>query len=207
MNFSPNNLYHVYNRGNNKRLIFPAERNYQYFKNKIRKELKGFCEVLAFCLMPNHFHLLIYIPSDSPGLLKSAGQSQQKLARKLGTILSSYSQAINKQEKTTGSLFQQKTKAKAIDTELYGVACLHYIHQNPLRAKLVNHLEDWKFSSFNEYFRQTSHLCNLSLAFELLNIHFDKERFYKESYKMIPDQFFRLEKIVVPKLTRGQTAD
>ncbi len=101
-------------------------------------------------------------------------------------LLSSYTQAINKQNKTTGSLFQQNTKAKAIakGSNQYDLLCFHYIHQNPMKANLVEKMEDWEYSSFRDYcaFRKGT-LCNQEMAIKLLEIN--KETFYKDSYRII----------------------
>ncbi len=59
MDFVSQNIYHIYNRGNNKQLIFFKEANYIYFLGKIRKFVTPHCELLAYVLMPNHFHLLV----------------------------------------------------------------------------------------------------------------------------------------------------
>lgn len=60
MRFYPENLYHIYNRGNNKQVVFIERKNYLFFLRKVRKELLGFCEIPAYCLMPTHFHFLVY---------------------------------------------------------------------------------------------------------------------------------------------------
>jgi putative transposase len=124
----------------------------------------------------------------------------QILARKIGLTLSSYAQHINFQNKTTGSLFQQKTKAKSISEYMessqtaaggptlgyddYFINCFHYIHQNPLKSKLVIKIEEWEFSSFRDYagFR-SGDLCNIQLFFELSG--YAKEKFYDDSYKIL----------------------
>ena len=149
MQFSSDNFYHIYNRGNNKQLIFPQERNYDYFLNKVKIEIRPLCDIIAYCLMPNHYHLLLYINEDCKAL--EIVQRQPLLARKIGTIQSSYTQGVNKQENRTGSLFQQKSKAKLIDTNNYALTCIHYIHQNPMRAKLVKKMEDWKYNQVGDW--------------------------------------------------------
>lgn len=105
MQFSSGQLYHVYNRGNNKQDIFFEEDNYKFFLGKVVKELGAYADLLGYCLMPNHSHLLICVrPSD----LDSASELSAKVSRKIGTIQSSYTRAINKRFHRTGSLFQQK---------------------------------------------------------------------------------------------------
>ena len=185
MNFSANCLYHVYNHENDKKKIFFEEKNYHYFINKLRNSTSGHCDILAYCLMPNHFHILIYLSEESDGLKNMANQNQQILVRKIGTVLSSHSQVINKQESKSGSLFQQKTKSKQLTSASYATTCFHYIHQNPLRAKLVENMEDWEFSSFNDFLSNKSSVCNLTVARELLDISENPEQFFKDSYKVI----------------------
>jgi hypothetical protein len=103
-------------------------------------------------------------------------------------LLSSYSQAINKQEMRKGSLFTQNTRAKSLNdepnNEYYEFICFQYIHQNPIRAGLVDRLEDWKYSSFNYYIgRVKGNICNIELAKEIIN--FDTDNFYEQAYAVI----------------------
>ena len=151
MNFKEGTIYHVFTRGNNRHLIYFSRANYLFFLKKIRKEICPVADIIAYCLMPNHFHLML-LPKELPIVVV------HPLARKIGTLLSSYSRAINIQENRTGSLFQQKAKAIKIssinefdDKSDYLSTCFHYIHQNPLKAGLVKKMEDWEFSSFNDY--------------------------------------------------------
>lgn len=183
MYFEEGHVYHVYNKGNNAARIFFTEENYLFFLRKIRKEIKPICELLAYCLMPNHFHFMLQATAKS---CETTKQDIPVLARKLGTLLSSYSQAINKQQNTTGSLFQQKTKAKYLrqtnsirptaqsgQTVIadYALACFFYIHNNPVKANLVKKAQEWQYSSYADYLDlRNGTLCNKKLAFEILGI-------------------------------------
>ena len=73
MNLIPGQFYHVYNRGNNKQLIFFNDNNYLYFLQKIREQLLPVADILAWCLMPNHFHILIQANDESVKERKSFG--------------------------------------------------------------------------------------------------------------------------------------
>jgi putative transposase len=193
MHFEENTVYHVYNRSYNKNRIFYKEENYFFFLNKL-KTLKDLCEVFAYCLMPDHFHLLIYIPENTNATRLTAQSGLtgiQILSRKLGTILSSYTQAINKQEKRSGSLFQPKSKAKDLFNNNYSFNCFHYIHQNPLKAGLVKKIEDWTYSSFNEYYKNKEGICNKILAIEILDLPTDVGLFYKQFYLVINDSLIQ----------------
>ena len=193
MHFQLNEVYHIYNRGNNKQKIFFSEENYLFFIRKLENQLVPYCDVLCWCLMPNHFHLIVNANENSCNI-KSAfgGKSINELSYRIGILISSYSQAINKQNKTTGSLFQQKTKAKLISEEKrdktgnYLINTMHYCHQNPWRAKLVSKMEDWPHSSFPDYagIREKT-FCNKQLLMNLTN--YDLKSFYKDSYNVIDD--------------------
>ena len=161
-------FYHIYNRGNNKQQIFFNDDNYLFFLRKIREQLSSRVDILAYCLMPNHFHLLIRANEKSITEKTSFGKkSMQEFAYRVGIMLSSYSQAINKQNNTTGSLFQQKTKAKILaevqnnNRISYLEECFYYIHQNPVLAGLVTDLSDWPYSSYPDYAGlRNGTLCN-----------------------------------------------
>ncbi len=202
MHFIENEVYHIYNRGNNHQTIFFNPSNYQHFLNKVRKDWQPNCEILAWCLMPNHFHFLIQATAESCKEIPAyGGKPMQILTRKIGLTLSSYAQYINQQNKTTGSLFQQKTKAKCISafetgqttrrgptvaSPAYIINCMHYIHQNPLKANLVLKMEDWPYSSFEVYtgFRNDN-MCNKNLLLSLTD--YDLLNFYADSYRVIED--------------------
>jgi len=181
MKLFPESIYHIYNRGNNKQVIFPQERNYSYFINKAHSELKNEIDFLAYCLMPNHFHFLIATKLEYDSL---------KFTNALRTLLSSYTRAINKQQNTTGSLFQQNTKSIEIDSDSYASTCFHYIHQNPFKAGLVKKIEDWPYHSFNQYWKNDPGICNVSLGLSLINISGDSNQFYKDAYLVQEGLFF-----------------
>ena len=183
MNFLSREIYHLYNRGNNKDIIFFNQNNYLFFLEKLRKHLLIHFDFLAYCLMPNHFHLLV---------VSKENIENEKAIRAIAVLLSSYSQAINKQEKRTGSIFQKKTRAKLLkaNTE-YLKVCLHYIHQNPYKAKLVDKLEDWEFSSFRDYagLRNDS-LCNIPYCYNIFGIN-DINEFYDLSYSKLEENIIK----------------
>jgi putative transposase len=128
MQLETNNIYHVFNRGNNSQVIFFNRDNYLFFLQKIKIHITPFADILAWCLMPNHFHLMIYINNLEIGLERKMGESKDKYGVKWGTVskkeqnlnqsiaimLRSYTRAINKQESRTGSLFQMTTKATCL---------------------------------------------------------------------------------------------
>ncbi|MBK9257375.1 MAG: transposase [Saprospiraceae bacterium] len=188
MEFYKNQIFHVYNQGNDRQKIFFKDDNYLYFLKKMRQFVCPYADFLAYCLMPNHFHFLIYVRETE--LFKEKPKPKTTtLNESIGTMLMSYTSAINKQENRIGSLFRQHTKAEDgwIDDVIsigsknqklifspdinYGMICFEYIHNNPVKAKLVLSQENWKYSSARDYLGiRNGTLCDQILAKELLNL-------------------------------------
>lgn len=183
MKLYPNNIYHIYNRGNNKQKIFFSNKNYLFFLQKIRTELKPYSDIICYCLMPNHFHFMVstYNKFD-----------EEKFSTGFKILLSSYTKAINIQENRSGSLFQQNSKAKCLTaltnykSNNYGLVCFNYIHQNPVNAGLVSKMEDWEYSSFRDYAgMRNGTLCYKELAYDQIGIPDSNEEFYKLSNNLL----------------------
>ena len=136
MDIECDNIYHIFNRGNNRDLIFYKRRNYFYFLEKMRKNLLPNCEVLAYCLMPNHFHFMIYANEVSVKEIKTGPIIMNNFSNCIKNLLGGYAKAINRQENRTGSPFTKNTNVHLVKdwakTKDYSEVSLHYIHQNPL---------------------------------------------------------------------------
>jgi putative transposase len=110
-------------------------------------------------------------------------------------LLSSYTRAVNKQENFTGSIFQQRTCSKAMigdfwASKFYPKSCFNYIHQNPIKARMVKKMEDWRYSSFGEYLgKEDFGILNKSLAHELIDFPKKVKDFYRFSGESVPDDF------------------
>ena len=186
MEFLRNELYHIYNRGNNQQKVFFKPDNYIFFLKKVRRYILPYCNILSYSLMPNHFHFLFYSDERTIATKTIRAQDKNVLSEGIRLLLISYAQAINKQNKFSGSLFQQNTKARPIvkGSRNYDLTVFHYIHQNPYQAKLVAKMEDWEYSSFADYSgKRNGTLCNRELAIKLLGLN--KKTFYEDSYKAI----------------------
>jgi hypothetical protein len=104
--------------------------------------------------MPTHFNFLIRVKelSETPETSDTSTVSDISIIvkRNIGTLLSSYTKAINKRFKRHGSLFQPHSKTKEIKDEQYLLTLISYIHQNPVRSRLVTKAEEWKYSSYQD---------------------------------------------------------
>jgi putative transposase len=185
MQFNEGSFYHIYNRGNNKQTIFYDERNYGFFIEKIKKYIIPSANILAWCLMPNHFHFLIRANAGTCRLVKQKPIEINALTEGIRLLLSSYSKAIQKQEAFTGNLFQQKTKSKCVDD--YLDIAFHYVHQNAHQAGLVNKMEDWPHSSLNEYLSDSENgLCRIDIAKQFINTN--RKNLLTDPYNLISDE-------------------
>ncbi len=171
MNFPEPGLYHMYNRGNNKEPIFFSDGDYIYFISLCRKHIANRCQVIAWCLMPNHFHFIVDVNDASLEPVKWGGNVMPSISNGFQLLQSNYSKRINYRENRTGSLFQQKTKSKLLETESYALTAFWYLHQNPLKATLAETMLEWEYSSYKEYCGLRSEsLSNVELGKAVLNL-------------------------------------
>jgi len=180
--------YHIYNRSNG--VLFHNRENYIFFLKKIRLHILPFADVLSYCLMPNHFHIILTVNSEGEAYLENEKlKDLQHLSRGIGTVLSSYTQAVNKQQGSIGSLFAHKTKAKILNDakDDYALNCFMYVHQNPYLAKLVDKIEDWEFSSFPDYIgRRNGTLINIQKGLDIFQI--TKIQVYDLTYMIMQEK-------------------
>ncbi|HAF30203.1 MAG TPA: hypothetical protein DCG75_14270 [Bacteroidales bacterium] len=109
MHFEEKYTYHIYNRSNE--IVFKKEYNYLFFLEKFKKHILPFADILAYCLMPNHFHIMIQVNKEGVKFTNENHRSAtQLLSKNIGLLLSSYTQAINKQEKRKGVCLLIKQK-------------------------------------------------------------------------------------------------
>jgi len=143
--WAPEQVYHLYNRGNNKQRIFLDNEDYVVFLNLLKRHLSkkqtvdklgrpyrnwyGDIELLAFCLMPNHYHLLVYQHTDT------------SITKFISSITTSYVGYFNKKHGREGRLFQDTFKASPIDEDDYWQHISRYIHLNP------KNWQHWEWSS------------------------------------------------------------
>ena len=143
--FKARNYYHLYNRGVNRQPIFFQDENWGFFVKRLRKYCQpDLVDIIAYCLMPNHYHLLVYLKAD---------ELSEEVMQPFGV---SYIKAINRQQKRVGPLFQGPFKAKHVDQENYLLHLSRYIHLNPVRAGLAEDPRKYRWSSCNLYCRTDS---------------------------------------------------
>jgi REP element-mobilizing transposase RayT len=167
-NFASGNTFHVYNRGNNKEKIFFDEQDHRaflfrlglalgfteeelnkekliampYSRIRITETIKNNFKLHAFCLMPNHFHLMIEQVGEIP------------ISKLISKLCTSYAKYINKKHKRVGHIFQDQFKAVLIEDNPQLMWTSAYIHMNPVKDKIVKHPSEYLWSSYNDYAKE-----------------------------------------------------
>ena len=133
-----NECYHIYNRAIAGNLLFREERNYYFFLSKVDKYILPAAELLAFCLMPNHYHFILKLKSSD-------------ISNPLQRLAVSYVKSYNLVYNQHGHLFQGPFQRIHVIDSNYLIHLSRYIHLNPVKADLVEKAESWDFSSYQEY--------------------------------------------------------
>lgn len=163
-----NVYYHIYNRGNNRENIFIQERNYYHFMNLYDKYIAPIADTYAYCLLRNHFHLLVHIKSEQEIIttakqvhLRHSSQENQGTphhnkpsrsgypSQQFANLFNAYAKSINYAYGRTGSLFQNPFGRVVITNNRQFLNVITYIHQNPQKHKLVEDFREWKWSSYD----------------------------------------------------------
>jgi REP element-mobilizing transposase RayT len=141
--FAPGRYYHIYNRGAGRQSIFREDENYLFVLRVFRRVAQE-CNVavVAYCLLPNHYHWLGRPDGDTPaGKLPARG-------------FGSYSQALNRRDKRTGTLFEGAYKAIEVTSDEYLRHLCRYIHANPVLHGIADAPALWPYSNYLDWIGQ-----------------------------------------------------
>jgi len=138
--FAAGNIYHIYNRGINREPIFVKPDNYVYLLRKVKRLLEDLpITVLAYCLMPNHYHFILRQDSDI------------SISNFVQRLFQSYTQAFNRQQGRRGPLFEGRFRHVHVDRDEYVLHLCRYVHLNPVTAGLVSDPIEWPYSNYREW--------------------------------------------------------
>ncbi|MEM7373939.1 MAG: transposase [Bacteroidota bacterium] len=140
-------VYHLYNYGINRMNIFYEARNYPYFLRLLRRHTSPIADLLAYCLLPNHFHLLVRI-KEWQELPQEIQTGKIKLHHPFSHCFNAYSKSINNAYNRSGKLLNENVKRQLVDTEEYLKRALYYIHANPQKHGLVRDFREYQYSSY-----------------------------------------------------------
>ncbi|WP_439130164.1 transposase [Polaribacter sp.] len=164
--------YHIYNRGINSENLFYSEDNYRHFLKLYKKYIYPIAETFAWCLLKNHFHLLIKIKNEEE-ICKTFSINSDKATKKpsqqFSNLFNAYAQAINKKYNRHGSLFEAPFKRKQIKNEKYLKNLILYIHNNPIQHNFVEKLSSYKWSSYNSIISEKKTLIERKKVIDYFN--------------------------------------
>lgn len=147
-------FYHIFNRGNNGINLFYDTDCYYHFLRLYEKYMEPVAETYAWCLLKNHFHLLVYIKPqneiDNRKLKYSTVEKPRIISasKQFSHLFNAYTQAINKRFKRTGSLFEKPFHRKLITSDDYFQKLIYYIHNNPVHHGFCKNINDYPWSSY-----------------------------------------------------------
>jgi len=183
----PGHFYHLYNRGARQLTIFREPTNYEFVLRRVKKYLLQYdLTVIAYCLLPNHFHFLVRQNSDNPaGLL-------------VQHTFNSYSKAYNKRYEHSGTLFERRYQAIPILDNGYLLHLCRYIHANPVFHGIAPSVEEWPYSNYLEWVGLRE---GTIIDHTFVDEHFDSARSYAEFvreyliHRQLPDGLAYLDEI------------
>ncbi len=178
-----NNYYHIFNRGNNGVDLFFEEENYDYFLDLVKKHIVPRADILSYCLLKNHFHLLVRTKSV---------ENENLISQGFANLFNAYAKSINKRYNRMGSLFQSKFKRIKITDTNYLIQLIVYINLNPVYHEFVENAVDYKYSSYRAIISEQPTLVDRN---SVINLFEDQENFkyYINHKKIIFDKRILLE--------------
>ncbi len=192
----PNMCYHIFNHANGFENVYEEPENYRYFMEKYFNYIFPIAETYAYCLMPNHFHLVIRIRkrevieelirnkySISPGsniskVEKNFGtveisnaHIEKYLSKQFSNLFSSYTQSFNKFRKRMGSLFIKNFKRELISDKEHFITAIMYTHRNPIHHGFRVRYDEWEHSSYEQIINGKSDVLEIK---KILGVFTDK---------------------------------
>ncbi len=143
--------YHLFNRGINAQSVFFTDANYYYFLKLLKQYLSAYCQFYSYCLLSNHFHLMIRINDfvcQKGQIIADEVAVGKVFANQFRSLIITYTMSINKQERRIGSLFSARYKRLEVESEEYFRYLVFYCHYNPEKHRVVDDFKNYRFSSY-----------------------------------------------------------
>jgi REP element-mobilizing transposase RayT len=153
----PGFVYHIYNRAINNEKLFYQEEDKELFMWILNRFLSSKIELYAYCLIPNHYHLLLRVNEEI---------TQQEFCNAIGSVFKSFTNRYNMKYNRRGALFQGRYRRREVKELSCFRKVLIYIHLNPLRHGVSDHPAAYPYSSYMHYLTQRKDILNLQPALE-----------------------------------------
>jgi REP element-mobilizing transposase RayT len=159
--------YHIFNRANNKDLMFYESWNYFHFMDLFDKYISDLVDVYAYCLIPNHFHFLVRVKDLYE--LPDHVDPNKPLWRSFSNFFNAYTKKINQCYERRGSLFQERYRRKRVITKKNFLNLLKYIHFNPSRHEIAEDFREYPYSSYQALISVKPSKIERNLVLELFD--------------------------------------
>jgi REP element-mobilizing transposase RayT len=140
--FAAGRCYHVFSQSNGNDTLFSSDEEHRLFLDKMEKHIKPVASLLAYCLMPDHLHLLVRV-SDSIESAETAVPEAFRMAFK------EFAQKVNFMRERGGNLFRKKFRRIRVPCDSHAMSLAHYLHYNPAHHGLVEDWREWPWSSYH----------------------------------------------------------
>ena len=177
----PNCSYHIVNHANGFENIFIEDENYRFFLDKYNQYILPIAETYAYCLLPNHFHLVVRIrrrevleevfrnfKSTNFSKVQNFGKVEVTdnmieyyISKQFANLFSCYTQSFNKVNKRRGSLFLKNFRREPIENKAYFLNAVIYTHRNPVHHAFCDRYTDWSYTSFCEIKERNSQIIEV----------------------------------------------
>ncbi|MDD3077916.1 MAG: hypothetical protein PHH37_02270 [Paludibacter sp.] len=202
----PNHSYHIYNHANGFENIFEEDENYRFFLEKYVLYISPIAETYSYCLLPNHFHLVVRIRKEEVinqifrvynfSKVQNFGkvinqpqitdeQIEYFISKQFSRLFSCYTQSFNKVNNRKGSLFIKNFKRQHISDREYFKSAVIYTHRNPIHHGFCLGFEDGTYTSYNEITNNTSQIIETT---KLLKV-FEGLKAFKDAHNTALDKF------------------
>ena len=175
---TPNCTYHIFNHANGFENIFTEDENYRFFLAKYQQYILPIAETYAYCLLPNHFHLVVRIRRKEVleevfraynfskvlnfGKVEITDNMIERfISKQFANLFSCYTQSFNKVNKRRGSLFLKNFRREPIENKAYFLNAVIYTHRNPVHHAFCDRYTDWSYTSFCEIKEHNSQLIEV----------------------------------------------
>lgn len=194
----PNSSYHIFNHANGFENIFIEDENYRFFLDKYNQYILPIAETYAYCLLPNHFHLVVRIRrrevleevfraynfskvqnigkvENSEKIEVTDNMIEYYISKQFANLFSCYTQSFNKVNKRRGSLFLKNFRREPIKNKAYFMNAVIYTHRNPVHHAFCDRYTDWSYTSFCEIKERNSQIIEVD---KLIRMFGGRESFF-----------------------------
>ncbi len=178
-------LCHHMVQGINREYIFQGNDEKSKYLELLKKYYLPFkIQMIAYCIMDNHVHMLIYT------------QGEENISKFMKQVNSIYAMYYNKKKQRVGYVYRNRFKSVPINTREQMHSCIKYIHMNPVKAKIVEKENEYQYSSYNDFLNQTGFINK-----EILEFVFKSSQNYIEIFQKIENKELKLD-VEKPKLEK-----